>query len=191
MNDFRAFEVYYFEQLGAYFCEECKWTGYDFEDQSSDDGSVEYSGGKPLGAGPCTLQGNPAAFARMKRQREEQDWEENSSEGSSEYSEEGSSSSSREELGLPTTLLATRTAPQQAAATAGAARLRNLRDIGRLRKAFPDFCSHQLLYFHVLASPSRACNSQIDEQGCCFIGGKRRSHDCPEGLELIGLEALE
>eukprot|EP00966_Prymnesium_polylepis_P129441 2993433-Prymnesium_polylepis.1 len=38
---------------------------------------------------------------------------------------------------------------------------------------------------------SRGCTSAVDANGCCMAGGRSRSHDFPDGLESIGLEALD
>lgn len=78
--------------------------------------------------------------------------------------------------------------PQQVDAVA--ARARNLRDIKRLRDALPEFCSHHALYYHVLGAVSRGCTSPLDSLGRCMAGGKPRSHEWPEGLLEVGLEAL-
>jgi hypothetical protein len=110
--------------------------------------------------------------------------------------QEGSSEESSEEEGgspevaaMPTSLAAsTLTLPKVDAA---AARARNLRDIQRLRAALPGFCSHHVLYYHVLGAVSRGCTNSLNAEGCCTAGGRARSHEFPDGLETMGLEALD
>ena len=70
-------------------------------------------------------------------------------------------------------------------------RARNLRDLARLKRHLPGYCSHHVLYYHVLEAVSRGCTSAVDTNGCCMAGGRPRSHDFPDGLESIGLEALD
>ena len=90
---------------------------------------------------------------------------------------------------MPTSLAAsTLTLPKVDAA---AARARNLRDIQRLRAALPGFCSHHVLYYHVLGAVSRGCTNSLNAEGCCTAGGRARSHEFPDGLETMGLEALD
>ena len=115
----------------------------------------------PLEQGSCTLQG--AAFDAYADTFDDEGYD---------------SESAEEETDAP---------PQDAAAR----RARNLRDLARLKHRLPGYCSHHVLYYHVLEAVSRGCTSKVDANGCCMAGGRPRSHDFPDGLESIGLEALD
>ena len=96
---------------------------------------------------------------------------------------------SPEVAAMPTSLAASTLALPKV--DAAAARARNLRDIQRLRAALPGFCSHHVLYYHVLGAVSRGCTNSLNAEGFCTAGGRARSHEFPDGLETLGLEALD
>ena len=118
----------------------------------------------PLEQGSCTLQGTAIDHYANTFPDDSDDGYE--------------SESAEEEADAP---------PQNAAAS----RARNLRDLARLKRHLPGYCSHHVLYYHVLEAVSRGCTSAVDANGCCMAGGRPRSHDFPDGLESIGLEALD
>jgi hypothetical protein len=67
-------------------------------------------------------------------------------------------------------------------------RARNLRDIAKLRKHFSGFCSHHLLYHHILGRSG--CARAPPTRDGCTQGGILRSHGIPEGIDDCDLEAL-
>ena len=67
-------------------------------------------------------------------------------------------------------------------------RARNLRDIAKLRKHFSGFCSHHLLYHHILGRSG--CTRAPPTRDGCTQGGILRSHGIPEGIDECDIEAL-
>ena len=103
-------------------------------------------------------------------------------------SEEDESDDSAEEQSGPLNFMAAN--PLAGAVVATEARARNLRDMQRLKRAFPEYCCHHLLYYYVLQAPARGCTNQLDAAGRCQGGGRPRSHGLPDHLEDLPLEAL-
>ena len=70
-------------------------------------------------------------------------------------------------------------------------RQRNVEDMQRLREKYPGHCTHHLFYYWVLGHPERACTLVGGEAAGCTQGGHFRSHQLPEGLELMDLWAFQ
>ena len=75
--------------------------------------------------------------------------------------------------------------------TQAQARKRNLRDQEKLRKWYPAYCTYHLFYHHVLQRPGAwGCTFAKGDDNFCTVGGKQRSHECPDGLAERDLEAF-
>jgi hypothetical protein len=75
--------------------------------------------------------------------------------------------------------------------TQAQARKRNLRDQEKLRKWYPNHCTYHLFYHHVLQRPGAwGCTFAKGDDNFCTVGGKQRSHECPDGLAERDLEAF-
>ena len=73
----------------------------------------------------------------------------------------------------------------------GEARKRNLRDQAKLRKWYPNHCTHHLFHHFVMDRPAIwACTYAKEGDNFCTQGGKKRSHECPDDLEKRDLEAF-
>ena len=78
-----------------------------------------------------------------------------------------------------------------AGASSGGNRARNVRDSARLREWYPGYCTHHLLYHHVLGRPpSAGCTNAEPGAAGCYAGDRFRSHDAPDDLEECDLEAF-